>query len=120
MTRLRPILAVLLSLALLVSGAASAVARAEMASAVYPVICGDLGAEDAPAFDPAGNPLTHRHACPHCLSAGALAQGLPAPDLALLPPPAMPRALALVPAPDTPLPGHPHSRPEARGPPFPI
>lgn len=77
MTKLRHLIILLVTLAVTLSSAQTAVARSEMAGAITPVLCGDFGAPPDQAFDPAGNPLQKHHDCPHCLAAQDLAAPLP-------------------------------------------
>ena len=114
-------LALILMLAVILSGAESAVARAEMASALYPVICGENtpGAEPL-AIDVTGKPIPAHHSCPHCLAAGALAPALPPTPPVLLAAVGAPCAAEVLPGPALPL-GLPlWHRPAATGPPLPV
>jgi hypothetical protein len=118
MALIRRCLALLVTLAVIFTGAETAVARAEMAAAVYPVLCGEAGSAAEPlAFDVTGRPIAPHHTCPHCLAAGGLALALPPPQVAWTSAPTALNALCLpATAP------HPASqarlRPAATGPPF--
>jgi hypothetical protein len=78
MNLIRRCLALILTFAVILSGAHSVVARSEMAGAVYPVLCSQAepGAP-AQAFDVTGRPIAAHHACPHCLAAGSFDLTLP-------------------------------------------
>ncbi len=83
MCLLRRLFALALTLAVILSGAESAVARSEMAGASLVALCAGPGAA-APVvmLDRAtGKPLAHAHACPHCLAAHGPWAGLPPPGL---------------------------------------
>lgn len=85
MTLLRRLSQLILILAVILSGAGSAVARSEMAGLNGVVLGGAFvlcGGDDALGFDPQGHPVSAHHACPHCLAAGALAVALDAPPCA--------------------------------------
>lgn len=73
MTVLRPLLAILLALTLMMGSVASAVARSEMAGVTDVTLCGADGALTTLQLDASGNPVTPGHDCPHCLAAGAVA-----------------------------------------------
>ncbi|MEO8241329.1 MAG: hypothetical protein ABI832_03400 [bacterium] len=71
MIRLRPLFALLLSLALLWGSVVEAVARSEMAGVTDQVLCGGAVAVTL-TVDPNGSPVKP-HACLHCLCAGVAA-----------------------------------------------
>jgi hypothetical protein len=114
MPLIRHLFTLILTLAVILTGAETAVARAEMAAATTPVLCG--AAETGLTFDPMGHPLAHRSACPHCLAAGVQVLG-PDPAPAELRPLDQRLVLILWPAPDVPARLQSRPRPEARGPP---
>lgn len=114
MTRLRPVLALLLSLILMLGSVTSAVARHDMAGMTAVVLCGTDGAATVLRVDASGQPRLPAHDCPHCLAApvlGVLTAAPVTPRLAL-------RGAGLVlPARATALPPAQTLCPTARGPP---
>lgn len=120
MTLLTRLSRLILILAVILSGAGSAVARSEMAGMAVPAggagfeLCG--GAGTVLGFDPQGHPVSDHHTCPHCLAAGALSAALDAPPCAWTAATGTARAVVLPPA-RVPGPNFSPESPLARGPP---
>ena len=92
MTSLRPLLSLLLALALTASSVTFAVARSQPGTGQWMEIC--AGTETlAVEIDAQGKPVTPRHPCPDCLT--GLVGFLPDADLCLRPPQAAGQALDL-------------------------
>ncbi len=72
MTMLRPLVACLLALILMVGSVTSAVARSEMAGMTAVTLCGTDGALTVVQIDASGQPVPIGHDCPHCLAASVL------------------------------------------------
>ena len=73
MNRLRPLIAGLLSLILMVGSVTTAVARADMAGATEVTLCGTDGTLTTLQIDATGKPVRAGHGCQHCLAAAAVA-----------------------------------------------
>ncbi len=72
MTMLRPLVACLLALILMVGSVTSAVARSEMTGMTAVTLCGTDGALTVVQIDASGQPVPMGHDCPHCLAASVL------------------------------------------------
>ena len=88
MIRLKPLVALLLSLFLMLGSVAGAVARSEMSGATDQTLCGAAGATvlrgTTVLRGARGRPCPKRRACPHCLAVGLVAglvAVLPVPGL---------------------------------------
>ena len=71
MTLMRPLMACLLALILMVGSVASAVARNEALGMTDVTLCGSDGAVTVVQIDASGRPVAKGHDCPHCLAAAS-------------------------------------------------